>query len=541
MTPLRRFSLMHGRISFSVLLLLYILCLSSAHSQSGLRNVLEVEGTPGSGMLLGMGISGLGDINNDGWPDFAVSAEGVGKTFFYFGGPHILDGNPDVVLKGGDNMVMGDLNGDGFRDLIIHRISHEYGATDSIYVYYGKAPSPLALDTIPGLIIAGENITESWFGREMAIGDLDNDGFDDLVISAPLYGQVQGRVYVYLGKAQMTNTPDFVVTGDKIRIQFGSEVRMGDINGDGIPDLAVGSGDFGIAEKALDIYYGKPEWTFTKNGYSQHLSSNTFGVKYLFQFSLCDVNVDGKADVVLFSENNDTAYFYYGGGDSIRYKPNLTWTSPDTTRWRGFMASCFDIGDINGDGKRDFVLGAYPGGGPAATILVYFGLTNPVNKPVAVRSRGFVGSNAFFEVVPLGDVDGDGFNDFGTVVPYVYQAITQDGYFVILQGDPSLTGTEIQSKTPAGPILSQNYPNPFNPTTIVEFYLTAMSDVVLVIYDMLGREVRKLVDQKLEPGTHKVMWDGKDSRRQRVASGPYLCQMRVNGKVRQSKKLVFLK
>ncbi|HEY4613224.1 MAG TPA: FG-GAP and VCBS repeat-containing protein [Bacteroidota bacterium] len=194
---------------------LFVSLAGTAHAQYFLSTILEVNGTPGSGMLLGTGIIGLGDINNDGKPDFAVSTHGIGKTFIYFGGQGVLDGVPDITLRGGDNMVMGDLNGDGLKELIIHQgyYTNTPGGLDTILVYFGKPLSPLSIDTVAGLIITSENAADG-FGYAMDIGDLNNDGFDDLVIGASYYSGEKGKVYVYLGKSQLTNIPDFVIVGE---------------------------------------------------------------------------------------------------------------------------------------------------------------------------------------------------------------------------------------------------------------------------------------------------------------------------------------
>jgi hypothetical protein len=70
--------------------------------------------------------------------------------------------------------------------------------------------------------------------------------------------------------------------------------------------------------------------------------------------------------------------------------------------------------------------------------------------------------------------------------------------------------------------LSQNFPNPFNPETEIRFALPAKGRVTLRIYNVLGAEVRTLVDELLESGSHRVLWNGKDNAGQPVVSGIYL-------------------
>lgn len=78
--------------------------------------------------------------------------------------------------------------------------------------------------------------------------------------------------------------------------------------------------------------------------------------------------------------------------------------------------------------------------------------------------------------------------------------------------------------------LEQNYPNPFNPTTNVEFGLPKAEWVNLIIYDMLGRRVRTLVDENRASGRHVIQWDGRDQGGRRVASGAYLYRLEAGGR-----------
>ena len=85
----------------------------------------------------------------------------------------------------------------------------------------------------------------------------------------------------------------------------------------------------------------------------------------------------------------------------------------------------------------------------------------------------------------------------------------------------------------------QNYPNPFNPSTTIEYQLHKQSLVVLKIYDVSGREVSTLEKAIKSPGKYCVVWDGKDSKGNFVASGIYFYELRANNK-RFSRKLVFM-
>jgi hypothetical protein len=101
--------------------------------------------------------------------------------------------------------------------------------------------------------------------------------------------------------------------------------------------------------------------------------------------------------------------------------------------------------------------------------------------------------------------------------------------------------------------LSQNYPNPFNSATVIRYSLLVdrsaisyqRSAVSLKIYNILGQEVRTLVDKLQKGGHYKVVWDGKDSRGKEVNNGIYFYQLRVKtgkgGAYQRTKKLVLIR
>jgi photosystem II stability/assembly factor-like uncharacterized protein len=88
--------------------------------------------------------------------------------------------------------------------------------------------------------------------------------------------------------------------------------------------------------------------------------------------------------------------------------------------------------------------------------------------------------------------------------------------------------------------LSQNYPNPFNPVTTIKYYLPSRSKVVLKIYDILGKEIRILVDDIQSPGLKSVIWDGTNNQGESVGSGVYIYQIRAGNEI-QTKKMTLLK
>jgi hypothetical protein len=89
--------------------------------------------------------------------------------------------------------------------------------------------------------------------------------------------------------------------------------------------------------------------------------------------------------------------------------------------------------------------------------------------------------------------------------------------------------------------LTGNFPNPFNPTTTISFTTTENTEnTELIIYNFKGQKVKSLVNEKLDAGTHQVVWDGKDENDKSITSGVYFCKMN-SGKFTSTKKMILLK
>ncbi|MCH7521741.1 MAG: T9SS type A sorting domain-containing protein, partial [Candidatus Marinimicrobia bacterium] len=114
-----------------------------------------------------------------------------------------------------------------------------------------------------------------------------------------------------------------------------------------------------------------------------------------------------------------------------------------------------------------------------------------------------------------------------------------DGPFTLTL-DGSTLANDPDDRLPVQFALHQNYPNPFNPSTSLRFDLPVASDVTLIVYDLLGREVVRLVDRQLEPGYHRVIWNGKTATGRDVPSGLYIALM-TTPVFTKSIKLVLLK
>jgi len=97
-----------------------------------------------------------------------------------------------------------------------------------------------------------------------------------------------------------------------------------------------------------------------------------------------------------------------------------------------------------------------------------------------------------------------------------------------------------QSRQPMDFMLFQNYPNPFNPTTTIAYAVPTAENVKLVLFDMQGRMVRNLINNPHQPGTHRVVWDGRNDRGELAPSGIYVYQMSA-GDYTDVKKMAMMK
>ncbi len=118
--------------------------------------------------------------------------------------------------------------------------------------------------------------------------------------------------------------------------------------------------------------------------------------------------------------------------------------------------------------------------------------------------------------------------------------ITQANFSTDAAAKVEVDGFEGPQILPVSFFLSQNYPNPFNPSTTIEFSIESNKYVSLIIYNILGRQVRSLVDESMPAGAHSIKWDATNQEGAHVASGVYLYRLTVDDNT-QSKKMLLLK
>lgn len=229
----------------------------------------------------------------------------------------------------------GDVNRDGYTDAIVGALHYDNGEMDEgrVYVYHGSASGlSAAADWTAESNQAG---AEFGHGANTA-GDVNGDGYADIVIGAPYgdYGEIdEGRVFVYYGSASGLNaTPAWTAESDQANAKFGNWVSSaGDVNGDGYADVIIGAlrYDNGEAiEGRAYIYYGSDsglsiaaDWTAGSNQ-DEARFGNSVG-------AAGDVNGDGYADIIVgapYYDNDQAdeghAFLYYGNGcDGLHLLP----------------------------------------------------------------------------------------------------------------------------------------------------------------------------------------------------------------------------
>jgi len=215
----------------------------------------------------GQSIAGKGDLNGDGFDDFAIYEwtdypQHPGTTYYVYLGGTELDTIPDITVHGeeyypevdisGPSSLILDLNGDDYSDLVIVA-----GRTTNAVVLYGGNPMDTQLD----LILDGFDPDPDGWGMNVSpAGDVNADGYDDII--AGQYDSdfwAGGRVLVYLGSPWMDGHPDMIWVGS-LQPWHGCGISLadcGDINGDGVDDIMFGSYhmDFN-SEGRLDIWKG---------------------------------------------------------------------------------------------------------------------------------------------------------------------------------------------------------------------------------------------------------------------------------------------
>jgi hypothetical protein len=413
----------------------------------------------------GYAVKTAGDVNGDGYDDVIVGAyrfddgeTNEGMAFLYYGsatGPSVIpdwtaQGDQEGFLFGHDVGTAGDVNGDGYGDVIIGAPNPDHG--DKIghaYVYFG---SPTGLSATPDWSSQGGQ-TRGWFGRRVGwAGDVNGDGYADVVVGMPHYHTDipnVGRALAYYGSPTGPSlVADWTVDGDQGGALYGRSLgRAGDVNGDGYGDVIVGAHMYDDGERnegRAYVYHGgsagldtTPAWVQESNQADAWFGRSVG--------SAGDVNTDGFADVIVGSPayTNDqskegAAFVFYGSATGLGDAADWMGDAQQADAWFGRAVGW--AGDVNADGFDDVIIGApnfdtkEPDGGKA---FIYFGSAAGLGaKPD--RSSGLNQANAWYgrSVSTAGDVNADGFADVIIGAPRYTKLADQEGGAWLFLGSP---------------------------------------------------------------------------------------------------------
>ncbi|MCE7060500.1 FG-GAP-like repeat-containing protein [Dyadobacter sp. CY343] len=415
-----------------------------------------------------------GDVNGDGYSDVLVCARAYDKgqtnegvVFLYHGSAAGLNTNNPVIIEANQAEAMmgfcasgaGDVNGDGYSDILVGARLYDKGQTDegAVFVYHGSA---LGINPANAATVLESNQANAYLGHTAATaGDVNGDGYSDIIIGANMYDKGQtneGAAFMHYGSAQGINmVAAATLESNQAEAQFGYSVASaGDVNGDGYADVIVGAMyyDNGQSNEGAAFVYQGSQIGISATPVST-LESNQAGAQFGSNVaSAGDVNGDGYSDVIVGAVTYDNgnadeggAFVWLGEAKGIDM---VTSSKLETSQAGSSMGnSVANAGDVNGDGFEDILVGApfYDNGQvDEGVVFLYHGSPDGVLDNQIVVSYGNQ-SNAFFghSVSTAGDINGDGYDDIVIGAPGFTEGQNLEGGVFVYFG--SQTGIDENS------------------------------------------------------------------------------------------------
>jgi hypothetical protein len=333
------------------------------NTPEGIASGTEVRDDASGGTFMGYSLANLGDVNGDGFGDSAVNrmtttAAAIDNGYAIVKPATFLTLPETAVVTGA-----GDVNGDGYADALYSR-PMDANKRGNAEVRHGYIEIPSWTTPAQGLSLPDS----STFGSTLsAVGDVNGDGFGDLVIGDYIFDDGQpgaGKVFLHLGSASGVSTSSaWSQSSGQLNAEFGSSVAGGDFNGDGYVDLAIGARSYDNGqtnEGRVSIYVGSASGIATQT--PTLLEINQAGAMFGYKLASGDVNGDGLADLVASAPAYDNGqsdegrvYLYLGSTSGLPSTTTLTFESDSAGANFG---TALAMGDANCDGKADLVVGA---------------------------------------------------------------------------------------------------------------------------------------------------------------------------------------
>ena len=255
-----------------------------------------------------------------------------------------------------------DINGDGINDLLVYAEGPQYENWGNVYVFLGGTP----FSTTPALHIRGSNIYE-YLGRFMDSGDINGDGFDDIILCSqrrtpPPPDATEGYVYdlkIYSGGVNLSNVPVYEsqVASYASESSISSMIANGDLNGDGKSDITMQHNS--ALGRKLKIMYGQPAWAGLTSFEVDFNLSDVFWLR-----SYCNLIDDQYSDLLFYSqfipgttENYDCICVLEQTSPTLDL--NIDFLNSDYSETHYYGSSSYVLGDMNQDGCNEFLILAF--------------------------------------------------------------------------------------------------------------------------------------------------------------------------------------
>ncbi len=480
---------------------------------------------------LGASVAGIGDYNGDGIDDIAAGAprydspggQNFGAVLFYFGGPAAvgtasiqISGPQTNALFGTSVAAAGHPKESDRNDVLIGTPGYQFQLVGSperneygrVYLLAGGSTNVSGTVTIASGKIPGAS-----FGAVIAGGgDLNQDGYSDWVVGAP----DDSTQAVGAGRA-------FAYKGGRGGVPGAGAIAVGDFNADGEADLV----SINSATGDVNIFLNDPNHSFVS---TDRPVSNVFQVDGQPVAVACgDMNEDNFDDIAIVRASQEDVVIYLGNGDGT-FQEGSTYAAGRRVTGYPLLPKKVYLADLTNDTHLDLITVISAWGG----VSVRDGVGDGTFGDAALYLAGDLATD-----VAIGDVSRDGKLDLAIID----QTNALVNVFFLRDGSVAKQqATDAPSIPPTvAPLLAQNYPNPFNPKTVIRYDLPVGGAVQLSVFDVRGRKVASLVNEKLPPGSQRAVWNGRDDDGGVVSAGVYLYRLVVNGEVAGQRKMVLVK